>query len=300
MKRYLCCVILAVLTCVYGCRKKEETPTSGERLLLAADPYLPLMQQEIEQFMSIYPGVKMTVRGASTREAIVLMLNDSVQSIVVDRQFNEEEQQIIKQASLKIVENKIAEDGIAIIVHRQNPIANISIESARKIAAGEAKKWNQVPESGRPGYIELVLTDKNSGMYELLQKKIFSISEDLKPAVVMPDQDEVIKFVSANPKSIGFVASSLANADKGQVKIVPVLVKSQDGIEKSYMPQQEEIYNRLYPFHFSLYLYNAESKASVGIGFSAQVLSNIGQKIIQNAGLVPASIPYRIIQLNAE
>jgi hypothetical protein len=38
----------------------------------------------------------------------------------------------------------------------------------------------------------------------------------------------------------------------------------------------------------------------VGVSFSAFVLSNIGQKIIQNVGLVPVSIPYRTILLHAE
>ncbi len=300
MKRCIFAIFLIVLVCANGCKKKDETATSGHRLLLTADPYLPLMQQEADQFMSIYPEVKMTLRSTSTREAIVLLLNDSVRSIVIDRQFNEEERQIIQQAAIRIVENKIAEDGIAMVVHKQNPISNIQTESVRKIVAGEVKDWSRISESRWSGDIDLVLTGKNSGMYELLQKKIFSISKELELTTLMPNQGEVVKYVSTHPRSVGYVASSLVNDDTESIKVVPVVVKSPEGIEKSYVPRQQEIYDGLYPFHYSLYLYNAEAKASVGIGFSAQVLSNIGQKIIQKAGLVPASIPYRIIQLNAE
>ena len=72
------------------------------------------------------------------------------------------------------------------------------------------------------------------------------------------------------------------------------------GNEKEYLPRQQEIHESLYPFHYSLYLYNTEAKAAVGVGFSALVLSNVGQKIFQRSGLVPVSIPYRTIQLNAE
>ena len=175
MTRYLFCIFLIVTASAVGCKKKVETATSGYRLLLAADPYLPIMQQEADQFMSIYPEVKMIVNGTSTREAIVLLLNDSVHSIVIDRQFNEEEQQIVKQAAIRIVENRIAEDGIAMIVHKQNPISSIHAESVRNIVAGEVKDWIKIPEARWSGDIDLVLTGKNSGMYELLQKKVFSI-----------------------------------------------------------------------------------------------------------------------------
>ena len=300
MKRFFFSILLILLTGVGGCKKKDETVTSGHRLLLTADPYVPLMQQEADQFMSIYPEVKMEVRSASTREAVILLLNDSVHSIVIDRQFNEEEQQVVQQAAIRIVENKIAEDGIAIIVHKQNPISSIRTESVRSIVTNTVKDWSQITEAHWSGDIDFVLTSKNSGMYELLQKRIFSVSKPLEPTTVMQNQSEVVKYVSAHPQSVGCVAASLVNNEMDQIKVIPVLTKSPEGTEKKYVPRQQDIYNTLYPFHYSLYLYNAEAKTSVGVGFGALVLSNVGQKIIQRAGLVPASIPYRTIQLHAE
>jgi len=300
MKLIFFSILLILLTGVGGCKKKDETATSGHRLLLTTDPYAPVMQQEVEQFMSIYPEVKMEVRSASTREAVVLLLNDSVRSIVIDRQFNEEERQVIQQAAIRIVENRIAEDGVAIIVHKKNPISNIRTESIRSIVANTVKDWSQITEAHWSGTIDFVLTSKNSGMYELLQKKIFSISKPLEPTTVVPNQNEVVKYVSLHPRSVGCVAASFVNDEIEQIKVIPILTKSPEGIEKEYAPRQQEIYNTLYPLHYSLYLYNAETKTSVGVGFGALVLSNVGQKIIQKAGLVPASIPYRTIQLHAE
>jgi phosphate transport system substrate-binding protein len=300
MKRFFLSILILLLASASGCKKKGETATSGYRLLLAADPYVPLVQQEVDQFMSIYPEVKMEIRSASTREAVVLLLNDSVQSIVIDRQFNEEEQQIIQQAAIRIVENRIAEDGVAIIVHKQNPISSIRTESVRSIVANTVKDWSQITEAHWSGDIDFVLTSKNSGMNELLQKRFFSVSKPLEPTTVMPNQSEVVKYVSTHPRAIGCVAASLVSDGREQIKILSVVTKSPEGDEKAYEPRQQEIYNALYPFHYSLYLYNVETKTSVGVGFGALVLSNVGQKIIQRAGLVPASIPYRTIQLHAE
>ena len=300
MNRTLFLILLVLIGEIEGCKKHTETTTSGHRLVLTADPYLPFMQQEVDQFMSLYPEVKMEVRGASTREAIVHLLNDSVRSIVIDRPLNEEERQVAQQASIRIVENKIAEDGVAIIVHKRNPIIQITFESVQRIVTSVATDWNQIEEARWSGAIDVVLTGRNSGMYELLQKKIFSLPKSLKPTVVMESQREVIRYISTHPQSVGFVAASLVMGERENIKVLSVLAKSPEGGEKEYLPGQQEIYDSLYPFHYSLYLYNAEAKAAVGVGFGALVLSNIGQKIIQKAGLVPASIPYRTIQLHAE
>jgi phosphate transport system substrate-binding protein len=299
MKRTLLLMVVIFIVVMTGC-KKTETTISGHRLLLAADPYLPLMQQEVEQFASLYPEVKMEVLGASTRGAIVSLLNDSVSTIVIDRQFNDEEKQVAQQASLRLVANTIAEDGIAIIVHKQNPIPNISTESVQRIVTKTTTFWSQVSGSHWSESIDFVLTGRNSGIYELLQKKIFVISKPLEPMTVMNSQRDVIQYVSTHPHAIGFVAASLLVDTSKQVKMLPVLVQSPEGGEMECFPGQQEIHESLYPFHYSLYLYNSEAKAAVGVGFSALVLSNIGQKIFQRSGLVPVSIPYRTIQLHAE
>ena len=300
MKRTFLILLFTSIAVFGGCKKQTETVTIGYRLLLAADPYLPLMQQEVDQFVSLYPQVKIEVRGASTRGAIVSLLNDSAHTIMVDRQFNEEEKQVAQQASIRLVESKIAEDGIAIIVHKQNPVPYVTIESVQRIVAKAATEWTQIGDSHWSGPIDFVLTGRNSGMYELLQKKIFSGLKPLEPNTVMNNQGEVIRYVSEHPHAIGCVAASLLSEKNLNVKILPIRTKSPDGSEMEYLPGQQEIHESLYPFRYSLYLYNAETKAAVGLGFSALVLSNVGQKIFQKSGLVPVTIPYRTIQLHAE
>jgi phosphate transport system substrate-binding protein len=300
MKYFCFSIVFILLFGINGCKKKVETVTSGHRLLLTTDPYLPVMQQEADQFMSIYPDVHMEVKAASSREAVVLLLNDSVRSIVLDRQFNQEEQQVIKEASIRIVENRFAEDGMAIIVHKQNPISNIRTESIRKIISGSVKDWSQISEARWSGAIDFVLTGKNSGMYEYLQKRFFSSEIQPEPVTIVVNQNDAVRYVSSHPHSMGCVAASLVIEEREKIKVLPVRVKSQEGDSTECFPWQEQIYSGLYPFHYSLYLYNAEAKTSIGIGFGALVLSNVGQKIIQKAGLVPASIPYRTIQLHAE
>jgi phosphate transport system substrate-binding protein len=294
--------ILVLIAGVAGCNKREDSKPLPLNIIMAADPYLPVVQKQMDQYISLYHDVNIQAGSSSSREAIVNLLNDSVHCIIVDRKLNEEERQVAQQASIKVVENKIGEDGVAVIVNKRNTLPHFTAEDVKRILSRDLKSWKEFTGSDLTATIDLVLTGRNSGMYELLQKIIFSFKDPLEPTALVNNQEEVIKYVSMHPGSIGFVASSLVmNGDnRGKVRVVPVKVKSAEGKETDYLPGQQEIYSSLYPFHYSLYLYNTETNASIGLGFSAMVLSNIGQKIIQNAGLVPASIPYRTIQLTAE
>ena len=300
MKKYGYIIVILGLLLFNGCRKQEPVPKVNQHFIITAEPYLPVMKQEVDQYLSLYPKVKFDVKESTTREAIVNLLNDSVKMIVIDRQFNEEEVQVAKQASIRFYEYVIAKDGIAIIVNKENPVKKIIAESAKQIVASKIKDWKQIPESRKSGVIEFVLTERNSGMYELLQKILQTGSKQLEPNVILKNQAEVIKYVSSNPNAIGFVSASLVINSKENIKVLPVVIKSKEGGESEYLPGQQEIYASLYPFQYSLYLYNTEFKDGAGIGFSAFVLSNIGQTIIQKASLVPASIPYRTIQLTTE
>jgi phosphate transport system substrate-binding protein len=293
-------IILLSLLVAAGCGKRRDTYLSGHRFVLVADPYLPLIRREADKFMSLYPHAKMDIHGTSAREAIVGLLNDSVYSVVIDRPLNEEERQVAQQAKKRIVENKIAEDGIAIIVHKSNPIAKIDSAFIQQILARHTQDWRDLSGSQRSGSIDVVLTGRNSGMYESLLNRFFAPAKLIEPTTVVGNQKEAIHYVSLHPQAIGFVASSLVMNGAETVRVVPVLVRSQQGGEKTCLPGQLEVYQSLYPFHYSLYLCNAEAKAAVGIGFGAFLVSNEGQKVIQNAGLAPASIPYRTIQLTSE
>lgn len=291
--------ILSLIIIIFGCRKKTQTESMSVGLISVTDPYVELIQEEANQYTSLYPNVKIEVYPASTREAIVQLLNDSIRTIVVDRPFNEEEKQVVDNASITIRENIIAKDGIAIITNLKNPAKSIAFEKVQKLLAREILNWNEVDKNYKNDLIDIVLTGRNTGIYELLQKNFFSFKELIKPTILADNQKQVIEYVSIRNNAIGFISASLAYKEKKKVNILAVTVQSDKG-ENQYLPGQQEIHLSLYPFKYSLYLYSTEKDPAISLGFSAMILSNIGQKLVQNAGLVPAVIPYRSIQLKSE
>jgi len=286
-----------------GCRSKpakpEETPTKGNLTILVTDSHAWILKQQAEEYARLYPEVHIAVAGTSTRGAVVEFLNDSVKCICIDRPLNQEERDVATKAEFVFAENKIAEDALAVIVHRKNPIEFVLYNDLKDILVGRKTSWNLLSTKGGAGPIELVLTGRNSGTYELLQRYFFQISQDLAVGKLAGTQQEVVEYVSLHPQAVGIVSIAAVRNDSGTVKVLAI--ESTNITEERFVkPHQTNIYRSLYPLHYSLYLYTSESTTGVAAGFSTFVRSMQGQKIIQNVGLVPVIIPNRVIQITTE
>ncbi len=299
-----------VLAGLAGCSLEEtENPTRGAAVMLVNESHYRLMQREAERFHSLYPKGRVAVHATSTREAIVHLVNDSVGVIVIDRKFNEEEEQVVQEAKLEIINLRIAEDALAIITHRQNPITGISRQSVAMILRREASDWSQIPESNWSGAIDLCLTGRNSGPYELLQKNFFPSQEDFIPNRLAANQNQVLQYVATHPRAAGVVSLSCLADSIGHpvpydstttVRVLAVENVDSTGVSRPVQLHQAYIYNGTYPLHYPVYFYWTAEGRSVATGFITFVASGPGQKIILDAGLVPATMPVRVVQLKQD
>jgi phosphate transport system substrate-binding protein len=293
--------MLLMILLMAGCnRSKQSTPTSGETQILVTESHLELLKDEATEFSRSYEAVRIHLAATTTREAIVHFLNDSVQCICIDRELNPEEQNVADNAGIKITVNKIAIDALVVVVHESNSLQSISMERLKEILSGRITRWHQVPGSSVSGALEFVLTGKNSGMYELLQRKFFRLSQELVPAKAGATQEEIVRYVAATPQALGIVSlAALRNRPK-EIRLLAIETMDSTLQKQNVEASQTNIYRSLYPMNYSLYLYVSEKRQAVGSGFSTFVLTTIGQKIVQNYGLVPERIPNRIIQLTSE
>jgi phosphate transport system substrate-binding protein len=287
-----------------GCEScvKKNTPRviAGKTTIFVADPYNKILTEEVKLFTSLYPDAHITLHTTSTEEAIVSFLNDSVKIIFVDRPFTDEENQIIQQYSIPVSSTIVARDGLTIIAHSYNPIRQISQQSLKKIILGTETNWRNIPESRWGGSIQLALTNKHSGIYRLLQQNFFPTQTEFPISAALSCQEELVQFVTQHPQSIGVISFTTAQQLPKEIKVLPVEATLPDSTQGFLKPTQENIYQQLYPFHYSLYLYSREAKGGLGLGFGTFLLTYSGQKIIQDAGIAPVNIPSRPIQITVE
>ena len=300
--------VLIVLS-VIGCTKRQGSDIrSGTLTVLATESHLPLVQQLVADYQSVFPEVVVTTQGTTTRAAIVDMVNDSVQCVVVDRRLNEEERSAVEKAKLNVIETEIARDGLAVLVHPSNKLSAISMETLKAIVSGKTALWNTVPGSKLHGVIELCLTGKNSGLYELLTRHFFKLEKDASLAAMATSQQGIIEFVAVHPEALGVVSFAVwkdtsrpANEiARKNVRLLEFLTTNSERVQTAVSLNQRSIYDQSYPLTYSLYIYTSEKMPGSAYGFSAFVAGETGQRVFLYAGLVPKTMPYRAIQLTQE
>jgi phosphate transport system substrate-binding protein len=274
--------------------------TAGNASVVVTSEYVRVLEAEAKKFADVYPDVKFIISGTTTREAIVSILNEQTKTVCVDRMLNDEERGAARDAHLPIVETVIGFDALAIIVNPRNSVEQMSKATLRDIVWGKSRLWSQVPGSSVSGTIELTLTGKNSGTYELLQKRFFPTTSELAATSRSQNSIQCAEYVSTRTGALSFVPFTAVASMAKAIRVVAVEADSGWTKSEFVRPTQLEVYKKTYPFHFELVHVNAERRQGVGAGLGTFILTTAGQRIIQNAGLVPAHLPYHAIQLTSD
>ena len=67
-----------------------------------------------------------------------------------------------------------------------------------------------------------------------------------------------------------------------------------------FKPYQGYIADGTYPFKRTIYYISREAGTRLGTGFAAYLAGDIGQRIILKSGLVPATVPVRLVNISSE
>ena len=113
-------------------------------------------------------------------------------------------------------ETVLAYDGIAIIVHPDNPVSDLSIEQIAKLYTGEITNWKDV--GGKDAQVVLIGREAASGTRDGFES-ITGTKDKCQYRQELTSTGDVITTVSQNPNAIGY--ASLA-AIKDSVKALTV------------------------------------------------------------------------------
>jgi phosphate transport system substrate-binding protein len=298
-----CLVQIFVVTMMIlhaGCMtERKETTTKGHAIVAVAESVSPVITQEKIQFEDLYPEAKVDLLTMTDREAVTRMFNDTMKVIVLSRPLNPEEQQVAKKYKIEFQELKIAIDGIAILVNDKNPLTQLRTTQLDSIFSGMVTNWKAL--GGKSGSIELCLPDPNSGIFEVAGMKILNGKKFTTPTSAVTTSKAMMEFVSGHPAAIGMIGLNWVSEKKENVRVLelsdPNAPDSLNIKGQYFGPHQAYVYKGFYPLTTNVYIYSRSDMYSVGAGFSSFIASGSGQKIILNNGLVPATMPVRLVQL---
>ena len=221
-------VSVLMLTALFaGCAKKTASGTVSTDGSTSMEKVIGALG---EAFMKNNQGMTFTYNPTGSGSGIKAVEAGTCDIGLSSRSLKDEE----KAAGL--TETVLAYDGIAIIVHPDNPVSDLDVDTIAKIYTGEITNWKEV--GGNDAQIVLIGREAGSGTRDGFES-ITGTSEQCQYRQELTSTGDVITTVSQNPDAIGY--ASLA-ALKDTVKalnvngVAPTEATVKDGSYKIQRP----------------------------------------------------------------
>ena len=173
----------------------------------------------------------------------------------------------------------VAWDALVVLVHKDNPVENITLPQLRQVYLGKITNWKQLGGNDAP--IELyVRNGKNSGVGRTVLELIFANydQEFASSAKVVKSTGPLEKAIETTAVN-GIGISGVSSARKRKVKLLKL-----EGKDPSYENVQSGDYLLYRPLYLVTHLENADKDVK---RFSQFVHSGEGRKIMRAVGTVP-------------
>ena len=312
MKLYIA-LLAALLLLLSGCgnkadRGEDDTLTSGTIKIAVDETFRPIVEEELQVFHALTPDATVHPVYCSEVEAMKLLLADSVRLAIGTRQLTDQEKAYFNEKKFFPVSVKLATDGLALIVNRQNTDSLITVDRFREILTGKVTDWKQLNPASRQGKLELVFDNPNSSTVHYVLDSICGGEPLSKNVKALKTNAEVISYVAKTPAALGVIgvnwigtpADSTRLSFNDAIRIMAVSRADSATVENSFKPFQAYLALNRYPLTRNVYILLNDPKSGLPSGLTSFLTDFRGQRIILKSGLVPATAAVRIVDVKEE
>ncbi len=186
-----------------------------------------------------------------------------------------EELEVNQTAGIEMNEHVIGAYSVAVVVHANNPVTNLTKDQVHDIFTGKIQNWNAV--GGPDAAIHLFIRDPISGTHLGFKEIAMNNDPYAGHPKMFTNYTAIAQAVAGDPAGIGYARVALTNAPGA--KLVSI-----EGIE----PSTVTVNSGRYPYVRVLRLYTNKNKESQATkDFIAFILSQRGQEIVAQMGFTP-------------
>ncbi|RWA53145.1 ABC transporter substrate-binding protein [Cupriavidus sp. UYMSc13B] len=179
----------------------------------------PLVSEIGRRFSAIHPGVCIEVQTGGSGRGVSDAREGKADIGMVSR--------TLAESSGALYGFPIARDGVAVIVHRDNPVQALSDRQLTDIFTGKVTNWKRV--GGRDVPIQVLAGEANRASSELLVHYLGIRYEDIHPQRLVGDNALRIKAIAETPGAVVYV--SVGEAERKAKAGVPIKLLPVAGIE---------------------------------------------------------------------
>src|SRR3972149_7684498 len=296
MLRKIHFVLTALLTVTliffWGCKKKTDVE-KAVITVKGSDTMVNLSQKWAEVYMKLNPNVSIQVTGGGSGPGVAALLNGTTHIANSSRELKDIEYEKAKSLGITPKVYDVALDGLALIVHTDNKINELTLEQIKDIFTGKITNWKQVGGDDIP--ITLYGRENSSGTYEFFKEHVLGKDENGKQrdyatsTQVLQGTAALGEAVARDTKGVAYGGVGYF-AQRTDIKIIAVKKdKSSQGIFPAHNGKvnYNAIWNGDYSISRYLYCFTQDKPSKNVNDFFNFILSEEGQKLVLQMEYIP-------------
>ena len=287
--------LLLIGLALAGCGTQSAQSSTGDTATTiqnkGSDTIVNLALAWAERYQTLEPDVRIAVTGGGSGTGIAALINGTVDLANASRQIKTEELEEAQANGIDPVEFIIARDAIAVIVHLDNPVNELTLQQISDIYSGKITNWQEV--GGEDRSIVLLSRETNSGTHVYFLEEVIRLGESDNASnaailfspdtLLLPSSEGIGVEVRQNPNAIGYDGLGYVTSDMKTVAV------SRGPGEPYYSPTAETVNTGQYPIARDLYMYTAGEPQGQIKAYLEWILSPAAQEIVLELGFVPVT-----------
>ena len=267
-----------------GNERSSSSQSAGSQkpiTVKGSDTMVILGQRFAEEYMKANPGVVVQVNGGGSGTGIAALINGTVDLAQSSRPMKPKERaDAEKNRGSQLVETPVALDALAVFVHANNPVKELSLEQIAAIYSGKTTNWNEIGGPNAP--IVIYGRENNSGTYEYFREHVLQNADFGARVQTLSGTAAVINAVGRDVNGIGYGGIAYS-------KDVQTVAVKKDAASPAVAPTEEHVADNSYPISRQLYFYSFANARPELQQFIEWAASPAGQSVVENVGYYPLS-----------
>ena len=240
---------------------------SGQLNIAGGTAHIPVMKKAARQIMGHNPSIRITIAGGGSGVGVQQVAKGLVDIGNSGRALKN------KEMGLGLDSFAFAIDGVAVIIHPDNRVDNLSQQQIIDIYQGKVTNWHEV--GGQDRQIHLFSRDEASGTRSVFSKKLLKGAQLAENANIVPSNGAMKTAISQDVGAIGY--SSVGYIDE--------MVKAPT--YNQIKPSQAACASGEYPVVRRLYMNTKGVPSGLTQAFINYIYSPEGAQHIQASGYIP-------------
>lgn len=270
-KLYLFLSLILLLTALPAAAKKMVK-------IQGSTTVFPIAQESAKVYMRIDKSLDIVVESSGSGNGIKALIDGTIDIANASRFIKDKEAKMAYEKGHLPIPFKVAYDCIIPIVHKSNPLKDISLEHLRDIYSGHIKNWKDIGGNDAP--ILLFSRDTSSGTFEVWKELVMGDAPVTPTAKLKASNSELVETVMNSPNAIGYIGIGYLNST-----VKPLAVNRVTGSQSSAIDGR-------YPVTRPLFMFTRGwPEGEIGKFINFMLEPSQGQRIVKEAGYLSIYLP---------